>query len=136
MNSVEATVAGLQGQMIIRSGDESAKPWRFRDNRWEVQDTNNKWWVVSEPPYLAYPSATWEIYVEAFKVEVGKYYKTRDGSKARVELMSAEYNSGYPAIGYIIRLSNLFYHRWSLSGGGSEVDSDYEYDLVAKWGDE
>ncbi len=80
LNTPEEVIDALKAGKIIRDKDSQ---WTLRDGVIMRKDNNMVSWAVNDCIYSTYT----DIYVdepELLKLEVGKFYKTRDGRKAWV----------------------------------------------------
>jgi len=74
-----------------------------------------------------------EVKENEMKIEVGKYYKTRDGRKAFVAFCTPSPCLIGPYVGYVETETNLIYN-WLGDGAASmRASSNNKYDLIEEW---
>lgn len=65
------------------------------------------------------------------KLEVGKFYRTRDGNKA--EVASDKLTGPWPILGIVYNEGEVVFRTWTESGGSLTCGGEYCHDLVAPW---
>lgn len=65
------------------------------------------------------------------KIEAGKFYKTRNGRKARIYAVDG--HGEYPFHGAYLRDSDWVLHMWKAGGRNLDDHEESIYDLVSEW---
>lgn len=79
----------------------------------------------------AFLKKRWGLNNMGLKIEVGKFYKTRDGSKVRI--YATDGSSRHPIHGAIQYEDGWHQRGWSLSGKFLNFPGENQEDLIAEW---
>lgn len=86
--------------------------------------------ITINPPIPFEPNFTYTYDIEPLKLEVGKFYRLRNGKKAIVANVDKQDISGHPAFVAVIGGGNNSY--WVSETGKYSIFAS-EWDLVAPW---
>lgn len=124
LKTYEEVIDALKAGKVIRDKDSQ---WTLRDGFIIRKDANYASWVINDCISSNYT----DIYVdepEPLKIEVGKFYKTRDCRKAIV--LGECLNLKNPFMVSIIGSISPAYY---VSENGEDFDGKSSLDLVAPW---
>lgn len=123
LNTIEEIAEALQNEKVVFIGND--------DNQLKLVNGimfkfNGK--ITINPSILFEPNHIYTYDVEPLKLEVGKFYKTRDGKKAFVY---AKF-SGVPFPFYVVKENSLSTYNVDIKGRSDFSTTEYN-DLVAPW---
>lgn len=124
LKTYEEVIDALKAGKVIRDKDSL---WELREGFIVRKDTNYASWVINDCISSDYSG----IYVEEpdqLKLEVGKFYKTRDGRKA---IVYAKMGIDCPYPFCVVKVGRLA--AYNVNEDGRQADDDLSLDLVAPW---
>jgi len=104
----------------VHGFENGATAWHswMRNGTWRIKDTNELDLI-----------AEWQEPEPELKIEAGKFYKLRNGKKARVD--ATDYNGSFPIHGCLI--PSMDFLVWTDQGKRSELQRDDQLDIIGPW---